>query len=100
MQQMALKKIEQETALLYELEAKLQNAEQLRREIEIKQRKYCGLSYIFENGTMEEKKMLLSVIVSRVEVKKIQLAPNFDAFLEGLIEMRQYFDETHRNAVR
>lgn len=93
-------KIEQETALLYELEAKLQNAEQLRREIEIKQRKYCGLSYIFENGTMEEKKMLLSVIVSRVEVKKIQLAPNFDAFLEGLIEMRQYFDETHRNAVR
>ena len=49
--------------------------------------------------------MLLSVIVSRVEVKrgyelKIQLAPDFNAFLEGLIEMRQYFDETHRNAVR
>ncbi len=86
-------KIERETAQLYELEAKLQNAEQLRREIEVKQRKYCGLSYIFENGTMEEKKMLLSIVISKVEVRKgyelsIHLAPDFDAFLEGLIEMR------------
>lgn len=37
--------------------------------------------------------MLLSIVVSRVEVRKghelsIHLAPDFDAFLEGLIEMR------------
>ena len=78
---------------LFELEAKLQNAEQLRREIEIKQLKYCGLNQIFTSGTMEEKKMLLSILIRRVEVRQgyelnIQLAPGFEQFLDGLIEMR------------
>ena len=78
---------------LYELEAKLQNAEQLRREIQIKQLKYCGLNQIFTSGTMEEKKMLLSILVRRVEVRQgyelnIQLTPGFEQFLDGLIEMR------------
>lgn len=86
-------KIEQETIRLYELEAKLRNAELLRREIEVKQRKYCGLNYVFSEGMIEEKKMLLSIIVSRVEIKKgyelnIQLAPDFERFLDGLIEIR------------
>jgi len=78
---------------LFELEAKLQNTEQLRREIEIKQLKYFGLNQIFTNRTMEEKKMLLSVLIHRVEVRRgyelnIQLAPGFEQFLDGLIEMR------------
>lgn len=81
------------TEYLYELEAKLHNAEQLRREIEIKQLKYCGLKQIFETGTMEEKKMLLSIMIQRVEIRQgyelnIQLTPGFDQFLEGLIELR------------
>lgn len=85
--------VEAKTTQLYELEPKLQNAEQLRREIKIKQRKYCGLNHIFTNGTMEEKKMLLSIMVRRVEVRRgyelnIQLAPGFEQFLDGLIEMR------------
>lgn len=85
--------IEQDTARLYELEAKLQNAEQLRREIEVKQLKYIGLDQIFTTGTMEEKKMLLSILISRVELKRgyelnICLSPGFEQFLEGLIEMR------------
>jgi len=74
-------------------EAKLQNAEQLRREIQIKQLKYCGLNQVFTSGTMEEKKMLLSILVRRVEVRQgyelnIQLTPGFEQFLDGLIEMR------------
>lgn len=86
-------KIEQETTRLYELEAKLRNAELIRHEIEVKQRKYCGLNYIFLKGTMEEKKMLLSILVSKIGVRKgyelnIQLAPDFEQFLDGLIEMR------------
>ena len=85
--------IEVQTTQLYELEAKFQNAEQLRREVEIKQRKYCGLNHIFTNGTMEEKKMLLSIMIRRMEVRRgyelnIQLAPGFEQFLDGLIEMR------------
>lgn len=85
--------VEEQSTQLYELEAKLQNAEQLRREIEIKQRKYCGLNHISTNSTMEEKKMLLSILIRRVEVKRdyelnIQLAPGFEQFLDGLIEIR------------
>lgn len=85
--------IEVKTARLFELQAKLQNAEQLRWEIEIKQRKYCGLNEIFTSGTMEEKKMLLAILIRRVEVGRgyelnIQLAPGFEQFLDGLIEMR------------
>ena len=85
--------IETTTAQLYELREKLQNAELLRREVEVKQLKYHGLNQIFTNGTMEEKKMLLSVLIDRVEIKQgyelnIQLAPDFDQFLDGLIEMR------------
>ena len=85
--------IEHDTVRLYKLEAKLQNAEQLRREIEVKQLKYIGLNQIFTTGTMEEKKMLLSILISRVEVKRgyelnIRLSPGFEQFLEGLIEMR------------
>lgn len=85
--------IQSQTAQLYQLEAKLQNAEQLRREIKIKRLKYCGLNQIFASGTMEEKKMLLSVMVQRVEVRRgyelnIQLTPDFEQFLDGLIEMR------------
>ena len=81
------------SALLEQLEAKLQNAEQLRLEIQIKQLKYCGLNQIFTSGTMEEKKMLLSILVRRVEVRQgyelnIQLTPSFEQFLDGLIEMR------------
>ncbi|MFQ9872957.1 MAG: hypothetical protein ACLRVT_08240 [Oscillospiraceae bacterium] len=78
---------------LYELEARLQNGEQLRREIEIKQRKYCGLNQIFCSGTLEEQKMLLAIVVKRIEVRRdyelnIQLSPDFERFLDGLIEMR------------
>lgn len=78
---------------LYELEARLQNGEQLRREIEIKQRKYCGLNQIFRSGTLEEQKMLLAIVVQRIEVRRgyelnIQLLPDFERFLDGLIEMR------------
>ena len=78
---------------LYELEARLQNGEQLRREIEIKQRKYCGLNQIFCSGTLEEQKMLLAIVVKRIEVRQdyelnIQLSPDFERFLDGLIEMR------------
>lgn len=85
--------IETTTAQLYEQREKLQNAELLRREVEVKQLKYHGLNQIFTNGTMEEKKMLLSVLIDRVEIKQgyelnIQLAPDFDQFLDGLIEMR------------
>lgn len=85
--------IQEKTEQLFELEAKLQNAEQLRREIQIKQLKYCGLNQIFTSGTMEEKKMLLSILVRRVEVRQgyelnIQLTPGFEQFLDGLIEMR------------
>lgn len=85
--------IQSQTAQLYQLEAKLQNAEQLRREIKIRQLKYCGLNQIFASGTMEEKKMLLSIMVQRVEVRRgyelnIQLTPDFEQFLDGLIEMR------------
>lgn len=85
--------IEKTTIKLYKLEEKLENAEQFRKEIQIKQRKYCGLKYIFDSGTMEKKKMLLSIIISRVESGKdyqleIHLAPDFERFLSGLIEMR------------
>ena len=85
--------VQEKTERLFELEAKLQNAEQLRREIRIKQLKYCGLNQIFTSGTMEEKKMLLSILVRRVEVRQgyelnIQLTPGFEQFLDGLIEMR------------
>lgn len=78
---------------LYELEARLQNGEQLRREIEIKQRKYCGLNQIFCSGTLEGQKMLLAIVVKRIEVRRdyelnIQLSPDFERFLDGLIEMR------------
>lgn len=78
---------------LYALEAKLQNGEQLRREIEIKQRKYCGLNRIFRSGTLEEQKMLLAIVVQRIEVRRdyelhVQLSPDFERFLDGLIEMR------------
>lgn len=51
---------------LYELEAKLQNGEQLRREIEIKQRTEVRRDYELN----------------------IQLSPDFEQFLDGLIEMR------------
>ena len=85
--------VQEKTERLFELEAKLQNAEQLRLEIQIKQLKYCGLNQIFTSGTMEEKKMLLSILVRRVEVRQgyelnIQLTPGFEQFLDGLIEMR------------
>lgn len=85
--------IQKNTKQLFELERKLQDAEQLRREIQITQLKYCGLNQIFISGTMEEKKMLLSILVRRVEVGQgyklnIQLAPGFEQFLNGLIEMR------------
>ncbi len=85
--------IEVKTARLFELQAKLQNAEQLRWEIEIKQRKYCGLNEIFTSGTMEEKKMLLAILIRHVGVGRgyelnIQLAPVFEQFLDGLIETR------------
>lgn len=85
--------VQKKTEQLFEVEAKLQNAEQLRREIEIKQLKYCGLNQIFTSGTMEEKKMLLSILIRRVEVRQgyelnIQLSPDFEQFLDGLIEMR------------
>lgn len=85
--------IQSQTARLYQLEAKLQNAEQLCHEIRIKRLKYCGLNQIFASGTMEEKKMLLSIMVQRVEVRRgyelnIQLTPDFEQFLDGLIEMR------------
>ena len=85
--------VQEKTERLFELEAKLQNAEQLRLEIQIKQLKYCGLNQIFTSGTMEEKKMLLSILVRRVEVRQgyelnIQLTPSFEQFLDGLIEMR------------
>ncbi len=61
------KEIDKTRERLYELEAKLQNGEQLRREIEIKQRKYCGLNQIFRSGTLEEQKMLLAIVVQRIE---------------------------------
>ena len=85
--------VQKKTEQLFEVEAKLQNAEQLRREIEIKQLKYCGLNQIFTSGTMEEKKMLLSILIRRVEIRQgyelnIQLSPDFEQFLDGLIEMR------------
>ena len=85
--------IKEKTEHLFELETMLQDAEQLRREIQITQLKYCGLNQIFISGTMEEKKMLLSILVRRVEVGQgyklnIQLAPGFEQFLNGLIEMR------------
>ena len=85
--------IEAREEYLFELEAKLRNAEQLRREIEIKQLKYRGLKQVFETGTMDEKKMLLSIMIQRVEIRQgyelnIQLTPGFDQFLEGLIELR------------
>ena len=85
--------VQKKTEQLFEVEAKLQNAEQLRREIEIKQLKYCGLNQIFTSGTMEEKKMLLSILIRRVEVRQgyelnIQLSRDFEQFLDGLIEMR------------
>lgn len=85
--------IKEKTEQLFELETKLQDAEHLRREIQITQLKYCGLNQIFTSGTMEEKKMLLSILVRRVEVGQeyelnIQLAPGFEQFLDGLIEMR------------
>ena len=46
-----------------------------------------------DEHTMEEKKMLLSILVRRVEVRQgyelnIQLTPGFEQFLDGLIEMR------------
>jgi hypothetical protein len=86
-------KIQQESMRLHELEVELQNAEQLRRETEVKQLKYCGLHQIFTSGTMEEKKMLLSILVRRVEIGRdyqmnIVLSPEFDRFLDGLIELR------------
>ena len=85
--------IQEKTEQLFELETKLQDAEHLRREIQITQLKYCGLNQIFTSGTMEEKKMILSILVRRVEVGReyelnIQLAPGFEQFLDGLIEMR------------
>ena len=85
--------IDKTSEQLYELEARLQNGEQLRREIEIKQRKYCGLNQIFRSGTLEEQKMLLAIVVQRIEVRRgyelnIQLLPDFERFLDGLIEMR------------
>lgn len=85
--------IEAREEYLVELEAKLRNAEQLRREIEIKQLKYCGLKAAFETGTMDEKKMLLSVMIHRVEISRnyemnIKLAPGFEQFIDGLIELR------------
>ena len=91
------KSIASMTERLYELGAKLQNAEQLRREIEVKQLKYCGLNQIFTNGTMEEKKMLMSIIVHRIEIAEgyklsIRLTEDFDRFLDGLIETRACFD--------
>ncbi len=85
--------IKANTEKLYELEAKLHNAQQLRQEIEISQREYCGLPWVFENGTLEERKMLLSIMIQRIEIRRdyelnIQLAPGFDQFLEGLMELR------------
>ena len=43
--------IQEKTEQLFELEAKLQNAEQLRREIQIKQLKYCGLKDVYKRQT-------------------------------------------------
>lgn len=85
--------ITDKTEQIYVLEARFQNAEQLRREVEVKQRKYCGLHQIFQRGTIEEKKMLLSVLIQRVEVGReyelnIKLSPGFEQFLDGLIELR------------
>ena len=75
------------------MEEKLHNAEQLRREIEIKQLKYCGLKQAFETGTLDEKKQLLFIMVHRVEISRnyemnIKLAPGFEQFIDGLIELR------------
>lgn len=85
--------IEAREEYLAELESKLCNAEQLRREIEIKQLKYCGLKRAFETGTLDEKKQLLSIMIHRVEISRnyemnIKLAPGFEQFIDGLIELR------------
>ena len=85
--------IEAREKYLCELEEKLHNAEQLRREIEIRQLKYCGLKQAFETGTLDEKKQLLSIMVHRVEISRnyemnIKLAPGFEQFIDGLIELR------------
>ena len=85
--------VQKKTEQLFEVEDKLQNGEQLRREIEIKQRKYCGLNQIFRSGTLEEQKMLLAIVAQRIDVRRdyelnIQLSPDFERFLDGLIEMR------------
>ena len=85
--------IEAREKYLCELEEKLHNAEQLRREIEIRQLKYCGLKQAFETGTLDEKKQLLSIMIHRVEISRnyemnIKLAPGFEQFIDGLIELR------------
>lgn len=59
----------------------------------MKQPKYCGLRQFFETGTMAEKKMMLSIMFQRVEIRQgyelnIQLTPGIDQFFEGLIELR------------
>lgn len=74
----------------YELEAKSHNADQLRREIEAQQKKYCSLIHTFEFGSQEEKKMLLTNIIHRVEIRRnyeiiIKLDPNFEQFINGLV---------------
>lgn len=80
------------SSLLKQLEA-LPVETILEYKYQIAQLKYCGLNQIFTSGTMKEKKMLLSILVRRVEMGRgdglnIQPAPSFEQFLDGLIEMR------------
>lgn len=83
------RRIEQTKESLLSLENQMKDVDQLRREIGLNQQKYTDLKECFVSGTMEEKKMLLSQMIERVELKsryemKITLSPSFDQFLDGL----------------
>lgn len=74
-----------------EAEAELADSDALRREIQYRCSKYQGILDEYQTATLEAKKMLLSQLVHRIELRSnyaisIELNPRFEDFVEGLID--------------
>jgi len=92
MEESSSKKVSGLKAEQTQAEAELADSETLRREIEHHCSKYRDIQNEYRTATLEAKKMLLSQLVRRVELRvnykmSIELNPRFDDFVEGFINL-------------
>ncbi len=74
-----------------QVEEELADSDNLRREIQYRCGKYLDIQNEYRNASMEAKKMMLSQLIRRVELRVnyeilIELNPRFEDFVEGLVD--------------